>query len=73
MTFLIPNLLTHGPLKARWNSGNCRFLAMGVQSAEASPSNSQYSCRYRPELGLVLKDVSMTIVRSDNMAISFLC
>jgi hypothetical protein len=35
-------------------------------------SSSQYSCRYRPELGLVLKDVSMIIVRWLYRAISAL-
>jgi hypothetical protein len=48
------------------------FLALSAQSAELS-SNSQYSCRYRPELSLILKDISMTIVCSENMAILFLC
>ena len=38
---------------------------------EVSSPNSQYSCRYRPELSLVLKDVSMTIVRSEYVAVLF--
>jgi ATP-binding cassette, subfamily C (CFTR/MRP), member 1 len=39
--------------------------------AEVSSPDSQYSCRYRPELSLVLKDVSMIIVRSEYIAILF--
>ena len=49
-------LSRRGGIPVRDDLDMCAFV-------ELSAADSHYSCRYRPELKLVLKDISMIIVR----------